>query len=130
MGPRGEKLEKEGTEEKEEEWRLEKGWRWERGRGMAGMHIGLKDDEIDAQNTKPFAPPFACSLPPLTHSLAPHCLLCSRARLPSFVCSPPLAYSGAHGKEVFVDEWNALISCSFSPLWHGVVKKGMNIERN
>ena len=39
MGPRGEKLEKEGTEEKEEEWRLEKGWRWERGRGIGRMKL-------------------------------------------------------------------------------------------
>ena len=38
-------------------------------------------------NTGPLACPFARSLAPLTHSLAPPCLLCSRAPLCSFVCS-------------------------------------------
>ena len=41
--------------------------------------------------TGPIACPFPRSLGPLTHLLDPHCSLCSRAPLRSFVCS--LAYS-------------------------------------
>ena len=41
------------------------------------------------------------------------------APLRSFVCSlaRPFTHSRAHGKEVFVYEFNASISCSFNPLW-------------
>ena len=49
------------------------------------------DYEIDAWSTGSFAPPLARSLAPLTHSLAPHCSLRSRAPLRPFVCS--LAHS-------------------------------------
>ena len=35
--------------------------------------------------TRPLARPFARSLTPLTHFPAPHCLLCSRALLRSFI---------------------------------------------
>ena len=49
------------------------------------------DYKIDALSIGPFAPPFACLLAPLTHSLAPHCSLRSRAPLRSFVRS--LAHS-------------------------------------
>ena len=42
------------------------------------------------------------SLAPLTHSLAPHCSLRSRAPLRSFVPSHrSLTHSGAHGKETY-----------------------------
>ena len=57
-------------------------------------------------------------------SLALHCSLCSRAQLRSFVCL--LAHSRAHGKEVYIYELNASISCSFNPLW--VEKKSKQIE--
>ena len=58
------------------------------------------------------------SLAPLTHSLAPHCSLRSRAPLRSFVRSlaRSLTHSGAHGKETYVFELNALISYCFNPL--------------
>ena len=49
------------------------------------VHNGKNDYEIDALSTGPFAPPFARSLAPLNHSLAPHCLLCLRHSLRSFV---------------------------------------------
>ena len=80
--------------------------------------VGQNDHEIDAQSPGPFAPPFPRSLPPLTHSLAPHCPHCSRASLRSFACSltRSLAHSVAYGKEVFVYELNVSISCSFNPL--------------
>ena len=55
------------------------------------VHIRENDHQIDAQNTGPFAPPFARLLAPLIHSLALHCSLCSRTPLRSFVCS--LAHS-------------------------------------
>ena len=44
--------------------------------------------------TVPLAHPFARSLVSLTHSLAPHCLPCSRALLPTFTCS--LTHSLTH----------------------------------
>ena len=50
--------------------------------------------EIDAQSTEPFVTPFARSLAPLTHSLAPRCSFRSRAPLRSLVSS--LARSLAH----------------------------------
>ena len=53
-------------------------------------------------------------LAPLTHLLASHCSLGSRAPLHSFVCS--LTHSVAHGKEVFVYGMTAPISHSFNPL--------------
>ena len=40
-------------------------------------------------STGPLACPFARSLAPLTHLLAPHCLLCSHAPLHSLICSLP-----------------------------------------
>ena len=58
---------------------------------MGSMQSWLKRYEIDALGTGPFTPPFACSLAPLTQSLAPHCSLRSRAPLRSFVRS--LAHS-------------------------------------
>ena len=54
--------------------------------------IGKNDDEINALSTGPFAPPFARSLAPFTHS-------------------------GAHGKEVFVWGIYASILNIFNPLW-------------
>ena len=39
------------------------------------------------KSTGPLAPPFSCTLAPLTHSLALHCWLCSRPLLRLFVCS-------------------------------------------
>ena len=48
---------------------------------IESLHIGQNDDEIDALSTASFAPPFARSLSPLTHSRAPHCSLRSRAPL-------------------------------------------------
>ena len=54
---------------------------------------------------------WARSLAPLTHSLAPHCSLRSRASPRSFVRSHrSLTRSRAHGKEVYVFEMNASIS--------------------
>ena len=77
------------------------------------------DYEINAKSTGPFTHPLARSLTPHTHSLSPHCSLRSRAPLRSFVRSlaRPFTRSRAHGKEVFVYELNASISCSFNPLW-------------
>ena len=55
------------------------------------------------------APRVARSLAPLPHSLAPHCLIHSRARL--------LTDFGAHGKEVYkLNKMNMSISFSFNPL--------------
>ena len=51
------------------------------------LHSGQNDYEIDALSTGPFAPPFARSLAPLTHLLAPHCSRRSRAPLRLFVHS-------------------------------------------
>ena len=51
------------------------------------LHSGLKLYEIDVYSTGPFARSLARSLAPLTHSLAPHCSLCSRAPLRSFAHS-------------------------------------------
>ena len=55
------------------------------------------------ESTGSLARPFARSLPPLTHLLALHCSLCSRAPLPSFVrfagalrCPHSFACSLAH----------------------------------
>ena len=60
---------------------------------MKSAHTGLNNYEIDALRltTGPFASPFTRSLAPLTHSLAPHCSLRSRAPLRSFAHS--LAHS-------------------------------------
>ena len=52
------------------------------------------------------------SLAPLTHSLAPHCSLRSRAPL-----IRSLTRSRAQGKEVHVFEMNASISHHFNALW-------------
>ena len=46
---------------------------------VAAAHGGLRDYEIDALRTGPFVSLFACLLATLTHLLAPHCLLRSRA---------------------------------------------------
>ena len=53
------------------------------------------------------------------HSFACSALLASLARSAALIRSlaRSLAHSGAHGKEVFVYELNASISCSFNPLW-------------
>ena len=64
------------------------------GRNHNTMHSGYNDYEIDALSTGSFAPPLTRSLTPLTHSLAPHCSLRSRAPLRSFVRS--LARSLTH----------------------------------
>ena len=74
--------------------------------------------KIDALSRNAIALPFACLLALLTHLLAPHCLLRSRAPLCSFVrlLARSLTHSRAHGKEVFVCGMNALISYSFNPL--------------
>ena len=50
------------------------------------MYNGWNDYETDVLSTGPLAPPFARSLGPLTHSLAPLCSLRLRAPLRSFVC--------------------------------------------
>ena len=71
------------------------------------LHRILHDD--DAQwfettknqdvSTGPLDCPFTYSILPLTHLLAPHCLLCLRAPLRSFICSlAHFAHSRAHGK--------------------------------
>ena len=76
-------------------------------------------------STGPFARPLARSLAPLTHLLAPHCSLCSRAPLRSFARSLTyslahlLARSRAHGKVVYIFELNASFSFSFGPLCGG-----------
>ena len=57
----------------------------------AAVHCGLKLHEIDVLSTGTFAPPLTRSLTPLTHLLAPHCSLPSRAPLRSFIRS--LAHS-------------------------------------
>ena len=77
------------------------------------------DYEIDAQSTGPFTRLLARSLALHTRSLSPHCSLCSRALLRSFVHSltRPFTCFRAHGKKVFVYELNASISSSFNPLW-------------
>ena len=65
------------------------------------MRANERADERMAQlSTGPFARPLARSLAPLTHSLAPHCLLRSRAPLRSIARS--ITRSRAHGKEVRV----------------------------
>ena len=51
------------------------------------MHSGEIDYEIDAKSNGPFVPLFARSLAPLTHLLAPHSSLRSRAPLRSLVRS-------------------------------------------
>ena len=54
---------------------------------LARLHCGQKLYEIDAWSTGPFTRPLAHSLAPLTHSLALHCSLRSRAPLRSVVRS-------------------------------------------
>ena len=61
-------------------------------------------------STGPLTPSFARSLALLTHSLAPHCRLRSRALL-----ARSLSHSGAHGIELFIYDLNASISDSFNP---------------
>ena len=66
---------------------------------------------------------FARSFGRLIHSLRFACALRLRTPLRSFVrslaCS--LTHSGAHVKEAYVYELNALISYIFSPLCHGAM---------
>ena len=87
---------------------------------------GIDDDNDDAQwsgttknhvvSTGPLTCPFARSLAPLTHLLAPPCLLCSRAPLRSFVCSlAHFAHSLARGT---VNDWMAILSVFFSIFDH------------
>ena len=54
---------------------------------VINLHSGLKWVKIDVLSTGSFAPLFARLLAPLTHLLAPHCSLRSRAPLRSFVLS-------------------------------------------
>ena len=62
--------------------------------------------------TGPLACPFARSLAPLTHSLAPPCLLCLRAPLRSFVCSlAHYAHYQARGKVgIFMSQNQAVLN--------------------
>ena len=80
-----------------------------------GPESQWNDHEIDAQS----AGPFTRSLALHTRSLSPHCSLCSRASLRSFVRSlaRPFTRFRPHGKKVFAYELNASISISFNPLW-------------
>ena len=86
-------------------------WYW------ASLHIGLKVYEIDALSTGPFTLQFARSLALLTHLLALHCSLCSRAPLRPFICS--LTHFEAREKVIYVYELNASISYHFNPLRMG-----------
>ena len=77
---------------------------------------------ITAKNTDcstgPLARPFARSLAPLTHSLAPDCSLRSRPPLRSLVRSlAHFAHSLAHGT---VNNWMAILSVFFSIIDHSV----------
>ena len=51
------------------------------------MPLWAKTTKITDWRTEPLAYPFARSLAPLTHSLAPHYSLCSRPLLCSLICS-------------------------------------------
>ena len=61
------------------------------GSGLANSEHGStevqKSHESRLKSTGPLAHPFACSLAPLTHLFAPHCLLCSCVPLRPFDCS-------------------------------------------
>ena len=80
-------------------------------KGVARNHQSAARWFTTAENRDVSTGPFriARSLAPLTHSLAPHCSLRSRAPLRSFVCSlaGPFTRSQAHGKEVFVHDFYA-----------------------
>ena len=80
-------------------------------------HGEPNDSRIDSKSTGPVARPFTRSLALLTHWLAPHCSLRSRAPLRSFVRSlaRSLTHSRARGKEMFFYEMNASISYRFNP---------------
>ena len=70
-------------------------------------------------STGPLARPFARSLAPLTHSLAPDCSLHSRPPLRSLVRSlAHFAHSLARGT---VSDWMAILSVFFSIIDHSVV---------
>ena len=57
------------------------------------------------------------SLAPLTHSLCPHCSLCSRAPLCSFARSLSLT---SHGNAIYAHAMNASVSKSFNPPCTGI----------
>ena len=83
---------------------------------LASPHSGLKENEMDARFTGPCARarPFARLLAPLRQSLAPHCLLHSRA--PLHLLAASLTHWRAYGKDINVYQLNASISFSFNPL--------------
>ena len=71
-------------------------------------------------STGPLARPFARSLAPLTHSLAPDCSLRSRPPLRSFARSlAHFAHSLACGT---VNDWMAILSVFFSFFDHSAVR--------
>ena len=71
------------------------------------------------RSTKPLARFFACSLAPLTHSLALHCLLCLRAMLHSLArLLAHFTHFLACGK---VKEWMVIYSVFYSLLDHSEV---------
>ena len=87
---------------------------------------GRADDALWARITKntdwstgPLAHPFACSVAPLTRSLAPHYSLCFRAPLHSLVCSlAQFSHTLASGKEI---DWMAILSVFLSILDHSAM---------
>ena len=88
-----------------------------------GVHNGWKDNEIDAYSTGPIARPLTRLLALLTHLLAPHYSLFSRALMRSFVRSLARSptRSQAHGNKSHVRKIErALISFGFNPSWSGI----------
>ena len=86
---------------------------------MHSESIGEKDSPLWARTTRntdrSTGRPFACSLVPLTHLLAPHYLLRSRVRLLAL-----FAHSLARGT---VNDLMAISSVFFSILAHSAVEK-------
>ena len=58
---------------------------------VAAAHRGLRNYEINVLRTGPFVPLFACLLATLTHSLAPHCLLCTACLACTLRCAHSFA---------------------------------------
>ena len=77
---------------------------------------------VDASGTGPLARLRACSLAPLIHSLAPPCLLRSRAPHSSFICTLAHSFTPELLGMIFLS-MNASISYIFHPLCPSVITR-------
>ena len=72
------------------------------------MHYGQEQPRIAVYvlTIEPLSYPFAHSQAPLTHSCAPHCLLCLRALLRSFICLLAHSLPSKLGKKLIIICWD------------------------